>query len=230
MSEEINRQIKENIKQTTALLLWQFGAIKINVNDPFKLVSGNYSPIYINCRLLISHTQFMDLFCSFAHWLISSENIQIDLIAGGETAGIPFSAYIAHRLGCPMAYVRKRSKEYGISSLVEGEINEGQRVLLVEDLITDGLSKKGFIDGLRDQGAIVKDCLVVFDRLQGGSDFLQNIGVTLHSLCNMQTSLSIGSSSGMISSSDETDVQSYLRDPKKWHEKRGFEFKGEFIG
>jgi len=226
MNKKIKGQIIENIEQITALLLWEFGAIKINVEEPFKLVSRNYSPIYINCRLLISHTQFMDLFCSFAHWIITSEDIRVDLIAGGETAGIPFSAYLAQRIDYPMAYVRKRSKEHGISSLVEGDVNKDQRVLLVEDLITDGLSKKVFIDGLRDQGAIVENCLVVFDREQGGSDFLQNMEVTLYALCNMHSALSVGSSSGMISSADEKNVHAYLEDPKKWQEQRGFVFMG----
>ena len=226
MNEKIKEQIKENIEQITALLLLEFGAVKINVEEPFKLVSGNYSPIYINCRLLISHAQFMDLFCSFAHWLITSEDIRVDLIAGGETAGIPFSAYLAQRLGYPMVYVRKRPKDHGISSLIEGSVNEGQRVLLVEDLITDGLSKKGFIDGLRDQGVVVEDCLVVFDREQGGFDFLQTMGVTLYALCNMQSALSVGSSAGVISTADEKDVQAYLEDPKKWHKQQGFEFIG----
>jgi orotate phosphoribosyltransferase len=226
MNEKIKGQIRENIEQIIALLLWEFGAIKINVEKPFKLVSGNYSPIYINCRLLISHTQFMDLFCSFAHWLIKSEDIRVDLIAGGETAGIPFSAYLAQRLGYPMAYVRKRSKEHGISSLVEGDVKKDHRVLLVEDLITDGLSKKIFIDGLRDQGAVVKDCLVIFDREQGGFDFLREMGVTLYVLCNMRSALSVGGSFDMISSADGKDVQVYLEDPKKWQEQRGFQFIG----
>jgi len=126
------------IKNIITRLLLETQAAKISVDKPFQLVSGNYSPIYINCRILISNAAAMDLITACIHWLYVGYNINADIIAGGETAGIPFASFVAQRLSKPMIYVRKKPKGYGMGSSVEGSIEKGQRVLLVEDLITDG--------------------------------------------------------------------------------------------
>jgi orotate phosphoribosyltransferase len=138
----------KHIEEITSLMLWRSGAIKTNTNKPFRLASGNYSPLYINCRQVISDPVFMDLFCAFSHALITWNGVRTDIVAGGETAGIPFAAYIAQRLGLPMVYVRKKAKEHGVASLVEGSIEQGTTVLLVEDLITDAASKLRFVTGI----------------------------------------------------------------------------------
>lgn len=209
------------IKDIVARLLWETQAVRISTEEPFKLVSGNYSPIYINCRNLISNEVAMDLITASIHWWSVNHNLAVDVIAGGETAGIPFAAFVAQRLSKPMVYVRKRPKGYGMSSPVEGLIEKGQRVLLVEDLITDGGSKEGFILGLRDAGAIVEHCMVVFDRQQGGADFLKGLGVTLHALCTMNVVLKIMIESGLMSEAQEREIQEYLLDQEVWHKKRG---------
>ena len=86
----------------------------------------------------------------------------IEAVAGGETAGIPFAAWIADRMAAPMAYVRKKPKGFGRNALIEGDVPEGKRTLLVEDLTTDGQSKIRFANALRDAGAIVNHAFVVF--------------------------------------------------------------------
>jgi orotate phosphoribosyltransferase len=220
---EMNMQ--DLIRNVIAQLLWQTYAVQVSLQTPFKLVSGSYSPIYINCRALISDSAAMDLITASIHWWCANRGIEADVIAGGETAGIPFAAYVAERLAKPLVYVRKQSKDHGLGSAVEGALSAGQRVLLVEDLITDGASKYNFVAGLRGTGAIVEDCLVVFDRLQGGSAFLHEMGVRLHSLCDMKVTLDYGDASGMISSDDREEVETYLRDPAIWHKIKGFEWK-----
>lgn len=217
--------MEELIKNLIAKLLWETQAVKINVTEPFKLASGNYSPIYINCRSLISHPVAMDLISAGIHWWVVNYKLKIDILAGGETAGIPFAAYAAQKLAKPMVYVRKQPKGYGIGSSVEGSLEKEQHVLLVEDLITDGGSKEAFILGLRNAGAIVEDCLVVFDREQGGRDFLKNMGVNLHGLCNMQHALEVGINSKTISAASREEVDKYLLDQKGWHVLRGLEWK-----
>lgn len=215
----------ELIKNIVAQLLWETKAIKISVDKPFKLVSGNYSPIYINCRSLISNPVAMDLIASAIHWWYVNHKIDADVIAGGETAGIPFAAYVAQRLAKPMVYVRKQPKGHGLGSAVEGSIRKGQRVLLVEDLITDGGSKEVFINGLRNAGALVKDCIVVFDREQGGEKFLKKMGVSLHSLCTMHIVLKSIWASGSINRDDYKEIQQYLNNPLLWHKRRDLEYK-----
>lgn len=209
--------MEELIKNVMAQLLWETQAVKVSVNKPFKLVSGNYSPIYINCRSLISNPVAMDLIAAAIHWWYVNHKIEADVIAGGETAGIPFAAYVAQRLAKPMVYVRKQPKGHGLGSAVEGSLQKGQRVLLVEDLITDGGSKEIFILGLRNAGAIVKDCLVVFDREQGGKNYLKKLDVNLHALCTIKELLSFGIKLGLLNKKNLLQVQKYIKDPEKWN-------------
>ena len=165
MNPQIDQQISLTTGRLVALYLWHLGAVKVNVEKPFRLTSSNYSPIYINCRQLISSVSFMDLFAAASRQLLGQRGAEFDVIAGGETAGIPFAAFLARSFCRPMVYVRKAAKEHGTASRVEGSLESGGRVLLVEDLITDAGSKLSFIQGIQDAGGDVKDVLVVFDRL-----------------------------------------------------------------
>ena len=212
------------IKNIVAELLWETQAIKISVDEPFKLVSGNYSPIYINCRSLISNPVAMDLITASIHWWCVHHKIDFDVLAGGETAGIPFTAYVAQKLSKPMVYVRKKPKGHGMDSSVEGSLEKGQKVLLIEDLITDGGSKESFISGLRNDGAVVTDCMVIFDREQGGEAFLKDLGVNLHALCTMSSAIQSGIDTKIISDKHEIEIQEYISNPKKWHSSKGIDF------
>lgn len=225
MNIKVNEYILLRIRETAAIFLWDYGAIKINLDEPFKLVSGNYSPIYINCRLVISNPTIMRLFTSFAQIICDRKDIRKDIVAGGETAGIPFAAYIAQSLSLPMIYVRKSKKGHGIASLVEGRISDNARVILVEDLITDGRSKLSFIDAICESGGIVKDVLVFFDRLQGGCEVLEARGIRLHSVTDMNIALTVAKDSKFVQVSHLESVQEYLENPRVWSEKHHLPFK-----
>ena len=149
------------LREAAALVLWELGAVKVSSGEPFRLASGNSSPIYVNCRRLISEPGFMELFVAASRRLTRA---MPDVVAGGETAGIPFAAYLASAFSVPMVYVRKKAKGYGLASRVEGYLEAGAEVLLVEDLITDGGSKLGFLDAIAQAGAEISDVLVLFDR------------------------------------------------------------------
>ena len=213
------------IKNIVAKILWDTQAVKISVEKPFQLASGNFSPIYINCRSLISNPVAMDLITSSIHWWMDNYKIEADIIAGGETAGIPFASYVAQRLSKPMVYVRKQPKGYGMGSAVEGNIKKGQRVLLVEDLITDGGSKESFISGLRAAGSVVEHCMVIFDREQGGVEFLNKMGVTLYSLCSLESAILYGMQTELMNTDSRTEINNYFSDPPKWHLSKGLAFK-----
>ena len=213
------------LSKITARLLLDAGAVRVSTGEPFNLASGNFSPIYIDCRALLSDAPAMDLVCAFIHWIVQNRSLDFDVVAGGESAGIPFGAQVAARLAKPTAYVRKGTKGYGTKGLVEGNIPVGSRVLLVEDLITDGGSKLGFVAGLRDAGMQVEDCIVVFDRLQGGMQLMARNSVRLHSLTDLDQTLEVGQECGVISGGSLHSVRTYLLDPKAWHESRSLEYK-----
>ncbi len=214
--------ILSRLREAIALYLWQLEAVRVRPEEPFRLASGNHSPIYVNCRRVISEPCFMQLFCTAATAIC--RGVRIDAVAGGETAGIPFAACLAQVLARPLAYVRKKAKGYGIASRVEGHLAPGFRVLLVEDLITDGGSKLGFLEAVAEAGAEVRDVLVLFDRQQGGAELLDRRGVTLHAVADRGTTLAVGEAAGVLSAEAASGVRAYFRDPEQWHRARGLEY------
>jgi orotate phosphoribosyltransferase len=217
MSRRVSAEIDAGIRRIIALQLWTLEAVKVNLRNPFRLVSGNHSPVYINCRRLISFPSFIDLFSAAAREIIQKQNVQVDVIAGGETAGIPFAAFLARTLNQPMVYVRKQTKRHGTESRIEGTSVRNCRMLLVEDLITDAGSKLDFIRALTEAGATVKDVLVVFDRLQGGRKALKKKGIRLHAMTDMTTTLRVAQESKLISANELRSIHSYLSSPARWH-------------
>lgn len=214
----------QRLCEAVALRLWDLGAVKVQDADPFRLASGNYSPIYVNCRRAISDPTLMQLFVTAARLLCERRGVRFDVVAGGETAGIPFAAFLASALGLPMVYVRKKPKGYGLASQVEGHLEPGQRVLLVEDLITDGGSKLGFVDALEACQTTVTDALVLFDRQQGGEKILARRGITLHAAADRRTTLAVGLAEGHLDQEALESVEQYFEDPAAWHRRRGLEY------
>ena len=213
MKNQTTQLIVERYRELTALMLLEMEAVKFNTASPFKLASGKLSPIYVNCRRAISDPIFMQIFSSYAQSIFKTHSISPDVIAGGETAGIPYAAYLASSCNLPMVYVRKAKKAYGAGGQVEGYFKEGVNVLLVEDLITDGGSKVAFIDAIKESGGIITDALVLFDRLQGGLEMLKGLGIRLHSLTDMDTIISISEKYNLLSQQDIISVREYLKSP-----------------
>lgn len=214
------------LRDAVALYLWRLGAVEVRPGEPFRLASGNWSPIYVNCRRAISEPAFMGLFAATARLLLEARGVEPDAIAGGETAGIPYAAYLASAWGLPMVYVRKKAKGHGIAARVEGRVEPGARVLLVEDLITDGGSKLGFLEALGEVGGEVAHALVLFDREQGGRDFLAERGVELHAVSDRTTALETGVAAGLLTGEDRESVEAYFRDSAAWHTSRGLDHVG----
>jgi len=131
--------------------------------DPFTFTSGLRSPVYIDCRRLISFPRARKKLMDLAAELISRHAgfESLDAVAGGETAGIPFAAWIADRLSLPMLYVRKQPKGFGRNAQIEGELKDGARVLLVEDLASEGTSKLNFVRAIRQAGGRIDDAFVI---------------------------------------------------------------------
>ena len=154
----------EDIARLTARMLLEIEAVHFNAEEPFTLASGLPSPTYIDCRKLISYPRIRSTLMDFLTVTVmrNAGFEAFDNIAGGETAGIPFAALVAERMALPMTYVRKKPKGYGRNARIEGAMSEGERVLLVEDLTTDGGSKLSFVDAIRETGASCGHTAVIF--------------------------------------------------------------------
>jgi orotate phosphoribosyltransferase len=221
---KLTNEILDKIRRAVALQLWELGAVKVNLREPFKLTSGNYSPIYINCRQLISSPAFVDLFAAAARIICEASAVQFDIVAGGETAGIPFAAFLGRTFGKPMIYVRKEVKTHGIASRIEGTIQSGAQVLLVEDLITDAGSKLTFIEAIQGANCHIGDVLVVFDRLQGGREALKRVGIRLHAMSDMDVAMEVAMEVGILTAVHSRSVSAYLKNPEAWHRKRKLQY------
>lgn len=215
----------QEIARTAARILIETKAVHFNPTKPYIFTSGWASPTYIDCRKLISfpraRTKLMQMAVETIERGIGFESI--DAVAGGETAGIPFAAWIADRLGLPMLYVRKKPKGFGRNALIEGDVKSGQRVLLVEDLATDGKSKLHFVKGLRDAGCEVAHTFVVFHYgiFPESTSSLGSEGVKLHALATWWDVLELAEAEKSFSAADLVEVRKFLERPAEWSSAHG---------
>ena len=214
----------DEMARLTARMLLEIGAVHFNAEEPFTLASGLPSPTYIDCRKLISHPRIRATLMDFLTVTVM-RNVgfeAFDNIAGGETAGIPFAALVAERMGLPMTYVRKKPKGYGRNARIEGEMSPGQRVLLVEDLTTDGGSKLGFVDAIRETGAVCGHTAVIFyyGIFPQTEKTLGDHGVALHSLCTWWDVLSEARAQQAFDAATLTEVEHFLNAPRDWQDAR----------
>lgn len=175
----------------------------------FTLVSGEKSPIYVDLRQLPSYPQPFDTVTTGLAELAKSTGATV--LAGMETAGIPLAAAMAIKLKKPMIYVRKKQKDYGTKSRIEGVVRPGDKIILVDDLMTRGTSKIDFIDAVKEAGYDVKDLAIVLDREQGGADELAKIGVKLHKLVTLKELLAYVLNKRLITSEQYNRVIDYLK-------------------
>ena len=215
---------KEEIARLTARMLLEIKAVHFNAETPFTLASGLPSPTYIDCRKLISYPRIRSTLMDFlAVTVMRDAGFEaFDNIAGGETAGIPFAAMAAERLALPMTYVRKKPKGYGRNARIEGVMTEGQRVLLVEDLTTDGGSKLSFVDAIRETGATCSHTAVIFyyGIFPETVDTLAKHGVALHYLCTWWDVLAEARAQGVFDDKTLAEVEAFLTSPRPWQEAR----------
>ncbi|MEL7127475.1 MAG: orotate phosphoribosyltransferase [Pseudomonadota bacterium] len=215
---------QDEIARLTARMLLEIKAVHFNAAEPFTLASGLPSPTYIDCRKLISHPRIRATLMDFLTVTVM-RNVgfeAFDNIAGGETAGIPFAALVAERMALPMTYVRKKPKGYGKNARIEGDMTDGQRVLLVEDLTTDGGSKLSFVDAIRDTGATCHHTAVIFyyGIFPETEKTLGDHGVALHHLCTWWDVLAEAKDQGTFDADTLDGVEAFLNDPRAWQAAR----------
>ena len=215
---------KEEIARLSAQMLLEIKAVDFRPEDPFTLSSGLPSPTYVDCRKLISFPRIRATLMDFmAVTVMRDAGFEaFDNIAGGETAGMPFGALIAERLALPMTYVRKKPKGYGRNARIEGVMSEGQRVLLVEDMTTDGGSKLSFVDAIRETGATCAHTAVIFyyDIFPETTKTLGDHGVQLHHLCTWWDVLAQARRGDYFDTATLDAVETFLKAPRDWQAAR----------
>ena len=211
--------------RTTARILMEIEAVLFRPDDPFTFTSGRRSPVYVDCRRIISFPRARAQLMALAQQQLaeSAGYEAFDAVAGGETAGIPFAAWLADRLGLPMVYVRKKPKGFGRDAQIEGHLPEGARTLLVEDLATDGGSKLNFVDALRTAGAQVEHAFVVFHYgiFPEGIAQLEQRGVRLHALATWWDALAVAEETGYLDRAGLATVRAFLEAPNDWSAQHG---------
>ncbi len=217
--------IKKQFAAKTAGHLLDIGAVHFNADKPFILTSGWASPVYIDCRKVISFLEARRDIIRMACELLSGscDMRGIDYIAGGETAGIAYAAWISEALGKPMLYVRKKPKGFGRGAQIEGEMKEDARVLLVEDLTTDGASKVAFANALREGGAVVTDVFSVFfyGIYKESTKILEDAGLRLHALASWDDVLEAARPRNLFPAATLKEVEKFLADPAVWSREHG---------
>lgn len=217
------RASREKIAADAARILIETRSVLFNSKEPFIYKSGKPGPVYTDCRRLISFVKERETLMDYAAQVLRTDvgEKNIDIIAGGETAGIPYGAFVADRLRKPMIYVRKQPKGYGRMAQIEGALPDGKkspRVVLVEDLQTDGGSKKVFIDALREAGTTVEHAFVVFHYgiFTASEENMRIMGIQLHALTTWWDVLAVAKDMDYFDKATLRDVEAFLNDPAGW--------------
>ena len=217
--------LRQRAAAETAKALIEVQAVLVNVEKPFITTAGWASPVYVDMRKVISFPRLRRRLTAFAVEAIEREigYESLDVVAGGETAGIPYAAWIADALMLPMQYVRKKPKGFGRNARIAGALQEQGRALLVEDLATDGGSKKDFVAALRASGQICDHVFVFFfyDIFQGALEELGALGVSLHYLATWRDVLEVARANGYFPAEALNDVEKFIADPTAWSAAHG---------
>ena len=210
--------------EITARILLETEAVLFQPDNPFTFTSGRLSPVYVDCRRLISfpraRRKLMDMGADLIERRVGCESL--DAIAGGETAGIPFAAWIADRLSLPMLYVRKQAKGFGRNAQIEGELKDEARVLLVEDLASEGTSKLNFVRAIRQAGGQIAHTFVIFNYgiFPHTETSLTAEGITLHALATWWDVAAMADKLGRFEPGQYDKIRSFLENPEDWPAKR----------
>lgn len=209
----------------TARILLRIGAIGARLDPPFTFTSGWASPVYVDVRRLISYPAERRHVIAAAGQALGCTpgRTPFDAVAGGETAGIPYAAWLAEACALPMLYVRKQAKGFGRNARIEGNLHDGKRVLLVEDLATDGASKLSFANALREAGAIVDRAFVVFfyGIFPGALAALAEAGLNLTYLATWWDVLREAEATQAFPAPMLAEVRAFLENPIAWSAAHG---------
>jgi orotate phosphoribosyltransferase len=208
-------------KQVAGHLL-EIGAVFLQPNNPFTWSSGIKSPIYCDNRLTLSYPKVRKEIANGLSSLIQTNFPDTQVLAGTATAGIPHAAWVSDLLELPMCYVRSKAKEHGKGNQIEGKVEKGQKVVVVEDLISTGGSAITAVKALREAGCEVLGIVSIFSyQLQAGNEKLAEANIKAVSLSDYSSLVQVALDKQIISNEDVLKLESWSKDPINWleHEK-----------
>ncbi|MCM3214809.1 orotate phosphoribosyltransferase [Niallia taxi] len=205
------------MKKSIAEQLLEIKAVFLQPNDPFTWSSGLKSPIYCDNRLTLSYPKVRKEIANGLADLIKEHFPETDIVAGTATAGIPHAAWVSDVLDLPMAYVRSKAKEHGKGNQIEGKAEKGQKVVVVEDLISTGGSVITAVNSLREAGCDVLGVVSIFTyELPKGKELLADAKIESHSLTDYTALLEVAQQKGYIKESDIASLQAWKENPAEW--------------
>lgn len=207
-------------KQTAKFLL-QIKAVKLSPDAPFTWASGRKSPIYCDNRLTLSYPEIRTFIRQRYVDIITEQFGDVNVIAGVATGGIAQGALVAQDLGKPFVYVRSEAKSHGLTNQIEGEIHEGQSVVVIEDLVSTGKSSLVAVDALRAKGCVVKGMVAIFTyALDVAARNFQESNVQLYTLTDYNQLIEVAKEESYVTSKDMDSLANWRTNPEKWSDDR----------
>jgi orotate phosphoribosyltransferase len=200
-----------------AKFLLEIKAVKLSPRNPFTWTSGIKSPIYCDNRTVLSYPEVRNFVADSLAELVKNHFPDVDRLAGIATAGIAHGALAADRLNMSYCYVRPEPKKHGLKNQVEGHMNKGDKVVLIEDLISTGKSSMQAVEGVRNEGGEVIGVLALFS--YGFADAHKRFadeGIPLYTISNLNVLSEVAANEGFISMEDIEMVQQFAKDPHSW--------------
>lgn len=209
-------------EEAVAKILLKVKAVTLSPKKPYTYASGIKSPIYCDNRMLLSYPDERSKIVDYFIEIIKTNKIKADIIAGTATAGIPWAAWIADKLHKPMVYVRSSQKEHGKGNQIEGKVEQGKRVLLVEDLISTGGSSLEAVQALRNAGVVVEQCVAIFTyELIKAQQRFQEAHCKLITLSNFSKLVDVAVQTKYVTQQQREVVLAWNKDPQNWAQQQG---------
>jgi orotate phosphoribosyltransferase len=206
------------MKKQIATHLLNIGAVSLQPNEPFTWSSGIQSPIYCDNRLTLSYPNVRSVIADGLTELIRTYFPDVQVIAGTATAGIPHAAWVSERLALPMCYVRSQAKGHGKGKQIEGKVEKGQKVVVVEDLISTGGSSLTAVQALREEGCNVIGVVAIFTYgLEKGKQAFAKNNVAVHTLTDYDILIDTAVEMGIITEEDIATLQQWREYPEEWN-------------
>jgi orotate phosphoribosyltransferase len=208
---------REGMKKEIATHLLEIGAVSLQPNEPFTWSSGLKSPIYCDNRLTLAYPNVRSAIADGLTALIRAHFSDAEAIAGTATAGIPHAAWVSERLNLPMCYVRSQAKGHGKGKQIEGKVEKGQKVVVVEDLISTGGSSLNAVRALREEGCQVLGVVAIFTYgLEKGKQAFAENNVEVHTLTDYDTLIEIAVELGVVTEQDLATLRKWRENPEEW--------------
>jgi orotate phosphoribosyltransferase len=205
------------MKKEIAAHLLGIGAVSLEPNDPFTWSSGLKSPIYCDNRLTLAYPNVRSAIADGLAALIRTHFSDAEAIAGTATAGIPHAAWVSERLNLPMCYVRSQAKGHGKGKQIEGKVAKGQKVVVVEDLISTGGSSLNAVRALREEGCQVLGVVAIFTYgLEKGKQAFAENNLEVHTLTDYGTLIETAVELGVVTEHDLATLRQWRENPEEW--------------